>query len=234
MTRFWSLLWLRWQYLMSNKLFLVLVCLPVISLLMVVSADGSVTDKGIAFLGVGMNSIYSLTAGTFVCTMIAEEKEKKNLKTLILSGVNQSEYIFSVILFPILLSIVTSISIPLLLQIDDMDWTKFLVVITLTIIIFVLLNLLIAFLTKSQIQATIFSFGLYLLMNVIPVFSEQVKWIKKVVEYSFIGANNAYFSKVATGETFKLTDPTMYSLLAWILVVGIALYFAYQYNRKIV
>lgn len=46
-----------------------------------------------------------MTAGAFVSMMIGEEKEKKNLRTLILSGVKMYEYILSIVIFPFLFSV---------------------------------------------------------------------------------------------------------------------------------
>ncbi|WP_229311278.1 hypothetical protein [Streptococcus sp. HF-1907] len=142
-----SLLWLRWQFLLSNKLFLILVVSPPLYILLMSSMGDSTTTS--AFIGTGMSVIYSISAGSFISMMISEEKEKKNLKTLILSGVKQSEYFFSVLIFPVCLSFLFSILVPLILHIDHMAWKNFLIVVFLTIIVFVLLNLLIAFLAKN-------------------------------------------------------------------------------------
>lgn len=142
-----SLLWLRWQFLLSNKLFLILVVSPPLYILLMSSMEDSTITS--AFIGTGMSVIYSISAGSFISMMISEEKEKKNLKTLILSGVKQSEYFFSVLIFPVCLSFLFSILVLLILHIDHMAWKNFLIVVFLTIIVFVLLNLLIAFLAKN-------------------------------------------------------------------------------------
>ena len=95
--RFMSLLWLRWQFIMSNKFLLFVVISPIFDIALFANLLGFDDNSG--FIGMGLNMIYSITAGSFIATMISEEKEKKNLKTLILSGVKQWEYILSVIFF---------------------------------------------------------------------------------------------------------------------------------------
>ncbi|AND79015.1 ABC transporter permease [Streptococcus pantholopis] len=228
MNKLRSLLWLRWQFLLSNKLFMFMVLTPPFYVLLLSTiGDSSVTA---AYIGTGINTVYSITAGSFISMMIAEEKEKKNLKTLILTGVNQKEYILSVILFPICFSLAASILLPLLLHVRNMDWGKFLLVVGLTIVIFVLLNLLIAFLAKNQMQASLFSLSLYLLANFLPILAAEIKWLKNVLDWSFIGANSKYFSQLAD---FELTDPSLLALVLWILLAGTALYFAYKRNRKL-
>lgn len=226
--RFMSLLWLRWQFILSNKLFLFTVFSPI--LYMGIFAALGNPEINASLIGTGINLVYSYTAGTFASTMISEEKEKKNLKALILSGVRQGEYILSVVVFPLLFSLISSILIPIIMQIQDMDWGKFLVVVSLTNLIFVLLNLLIAFLAKNQTQTTVCSLTLVIIASFLPLFSEFIKSVNKFMNYSFIGANAKYFKELSS---YQLTDQTMVVLLIWIFLTSIALYFAYKKNRKI-
>lgn len=116
------------------------------------------------------------------------------------------------------------------MQIQDMDWGKFLVVVSLTNLIFVLLNLLIAFLAKNQTQTTVCSLTLVIIASFLPLFSEFIKSVNKFKQYSFIGANAKYFKELSS---YQLTDQTMVVLLIWIFLTSIALYFAYKKNRKI-
>ena len=84
---------------------------PIFDIVLFVNLLGFDDNSG--FIGMGLNMIYSITAGSFVSTMISEEKERKNLKSLILSGVKQGEYITTVIIFPIIFSLLASILIPI-------------------------------------------------------------------------------------------------------------------------
>ena len=149
---------------------------------------------------------------------------------MILSGVKQEEYITTVIIFPTIFSLVASILIPIMMQIEDMEWGKFLVVVSLTSLVFILLNLLFAFLAKNQTQTTVCSLTLVLVESILPVSSEFVKSANTVMEYSFIGANAKYFKELSD---YQLTDKTIFVLLSWIVMTPIALYFAYKKNRKI-
>ncbi|SDO73560.1 ABC-2 type transport system permease protein [Streptococcus equinus] len=227
-SRFRSLLWLRWQFMLSNKLFLFVVLSPVFDMALFANLL-SFTDN-VGFIGMGLNMIYSITAGSFVATMISEEKEKKNLKTLILSGVKQWEYILSVIFFPILFSMFSGIFIPILFHVKSINWVIFITITGLTIIVFILLNLLIALLSKSQSQTMVLSLGLFLLATFMPIFAIEIKGMDKVVDLSFIGANDRYLREL---PNYQLFDKTFIALLIWILLTSIALYFAYKKNRKI-
>lgn len=140
--------------------------------------------------------------------------------------VNEGE----IFVFLLLFSLISSILIPIIMQIQDMDWGKFLVVVSLTNLIFVLLNLLIAFLAKNQTQTTVCSLKLVIIASFLPLFSEFIKSVNKFMHYSLIGANAKYFKELSS---YQLTDQTMVVLLIWIFLTSIALYFAYKKNRKI-
>ena len=99
MHRLMALLWLRWEYLISNKVLLfVCVVTPFVDFAILQAIP--MIHGEMYFLNMGLSLIYSMTAGTFTSMMISEEKEKKNLRTLILSGVTKYYYIISVISFP--------------------------------------------------------------------------------------------------------------------------------------
>lgn len=149
---------------------------------------------------------------------------------MILSGVKQGEYVTTVIIFPIIFSLLASILIPILMQIKDMERWIYLVAISLTSLVLILLNLLIAFVAKNQTQITVCSLTLVLIASFLPIFSEFAKSVRTVMEYSFIGANAKYFKELSD---YQLTDKTIFVLLGWIVLTSIAFYFAYQKNRKI-
>lgn len=51
---------------------------PIFDIVLFVNLLGFDDNSG--FIGMGLNMIYSITAGSFVFTMISEEKEKKKFK----------------------------------------------------------------------------------------------------------------------------------------------------------
>lgn len=100
-----SLLWLRKQYLKSSIALLYMCVRTPIGDFTLLSLIPKFHGN-ISFLSSALAFVYSLTAGSFVSLMIGEEKEKKNLRTLILSGVKMYEYILSIVIFPFLLAFI--------------------------------------------------------------------------------------------------------------------------------
>lgn len=108
-----SLLWLKWQYIVTNKVLLVVVLSPIVDVYLM-SLLGPSADAMLLSFGTGL--VYSVTAGSFVTLIVAEEKEKKNIRTLILTGVHQLDYAISVIAYPLILSVLSLILLPFLFQ----------------------------------------------------------------------------------------------------------------------
>ena len=91
MHRLMALLWLRWEYIISNKVLLfVCVVTPFVDFAILQAIP--MIHGEMYFLNMGLSLIYSMTAGTFTSMMISEEKDKKNLRTLILSGVTKYNF----------------------------------------------------------------------------------------------------------------------------------------------
>lgn len=74
--KFKSLVWLRYRYLLNNKMLLfVCVFVPIVDfalLTLIPDVRGQYF-----FLNMGIIAVYSLTAGTFTTLIISEEKKEK-------------------------------------------------------------------------------------------------------------------------------------------------------------
>ena len=225
-----SVFWLRRQYLKSN-LALLYMCVgtPIgdFALLSLIPKF----HGNIFFLSTALNFVYSMTAGAFVSMMIGEEKEKKNLRTLILSGVKMYEYILSIVIFPFLFSVSAFAYFPLFFGVAIPSWPIYLIIAISTSLIFILINLSIGLFAKSQMHASLFSFGAVMVANVLPILADfsNTKLVKYIVDWSFIGANTEYFIKL---EQFRITDNSILAMLLWIVGLLILTKFAFAWNRK--
>ena len=57
-------------------------------------------------------------AGNTISTIVSEEREKKTLRTLLLSGVKTKNYIISTLVFPFAISLASALFIPKILELD--------------------------------------------------------------------------------------------------------------------
>ena len=226
--RFFSLLWLRYRYLLNNKMILfVCVFTPIVDF----SVLNFVPDvRGSIFLmSVAVITIYSLTAGTFTTLIISEEKDKKNLRTLILTGVTTPEYILSTILFPLLFSILGVCVMPIAFGISIPHIGVYALVTFLTITCFIFVNLAIALFCKNQTQASAVSLIFYLVIMTLPMFSSINKFAKLLTDFSLLGAHNQYFNDISA---FSLYNIQILTLLLWIMLMSALVYTGFVWNKK--
>ncbi len=91
--RFVALLWLRLQIILSNKSVFLQVVMPAgliyLYKFMMDSQSGPKEQMGVAYLMMCIPFSLALAVGSPILTILAEEKEKNNLKTLLLSGVKK-------------------------------------------------------------------------------------------------------------------------------------------------
>ena len=62
--------------------------------------------------------VLSMGSGYMVSIMMAEDKEKRNLKSLILSGVTATESTLSMLILPLLIMLLGMILLPIYLKVD--------------------------------------------------------------------------------------------------------------------
>ena len=226
--RFLSLLWLRYRYLLNNKMILfICVFTPIVdfSLLnLVPDVHGSVFLMSMAIV-----TIYSLTAGTFTTLIISEEKDKKNLRTLILTGITTPEYIFSTILYPLLFSILGVCIMPITFGISIPNIVIYSLVTFLTITCFILVNLAIALFCKNQTQASAVSLIFYLIIMTLPMFSSINKFTKILTDFSLLGAHNQYFDNISA---FSFHNMQIFTLFIWIILMSMIVYLGFKWNKK--
>ena len=113
-----ALLWLRVQVLISNSSLLATLLMPFgIAVLLneFLNKNGEVS---LFLLSASLTMVLSMGSGYMVSIMMAEDKEKRNLKSLILSGVTATEYTFSMLVLPILIMLLAMIVLPIYLKVN--------------------------------------------------------------------------------------------------------------------
>ena len=186
--------------------------------------------EGILLQSTVLSTIYGFTSGTFVSSMIAEEKEKNTLKTLLLNGVSSWQYLFTVIFFPLLFSIVEISLLPLIMGEQLEKPIVFFAITSMTSLVFVEINVLIALLSKGVAQSSFFSMLLYMLANFLPLVTMMQESVKKWVDWTFVGPNTNYF---LFKEITSMRDQNFLVLGLWIFILGILLILVYRKSMQI-
>ena len=224
-----ALVWLRNQILVSNKNLLIQILMPYMLVFLYKSFMGD-TAKGMDLMFVCLSTAISMSVGSMISVMIAEEKEKNNLKSMILSGVRYHEYILSVFIHPIIIIAVTMVSFPLITESKLGDLlVPYIVAIFFTATAVMLVNLIIGLYSSTQSKAQINSLPVLFIVSLLPMFSGIKTEVKDFIEYTFMGA----YTNLFTTKGFTLSDKSVLVLFAWNAVLLILAFLAMRNSRKI-
>ena len=224
-----ALLWLRLQVLISNSPVLATLLMPFgIAILYneFLNKGGELT---MFLLSTSLTMVLSMGSGYMVSIMMAEDKEKRNLKSLILSGVTATEYTLSMMALPLLVMLLSMVVLPLYLKVDLTNYLlAYSLYLLLATISMIFLNILIGAVSDTQSKAQVYSIFPMLIFSFLPVLVIQNETAQKLLDYSFIGPLVSLL-KAGGGE---LSLRSLGLLLAWILLLGLASLFVLKNSYK--
>ena len=224
-----ALLWLRLQVLISNSTLLATLLMPFGIAILYNEFLNKSGELSMFLLSMSLTMVLSMGSGYMVSIMMAEDKEKRNLKSLILSGVTATEYTMSMMALPLLVMLLSMVVLPLYLKVDltnyFLTYGLYLLLATISIIF---LNLLIGAVSDTQSKAQVYSIFPMLTISFLPVLAVQNETAQKLLDYSFIGPLVSLL-KEGGGE---LSLRSLALLLAWILLLGLASLFVLKNSYK--
>ena len=224
-----ALLWLRVQVLISNSTLLATLLLPFGITILQNEFLNKNGELSMFLLSTSLTMVLSMGSGYMVSIMIAEDKEKRNLKSLILSGVTATEYTLSMMALPLLVMLLSMVFLPLYLKVDLTNYllaySLYLILATISMIF---LNIFIGAVSDTQSKAQVYSIFPMLIFSFLPVLAIQNATAQKLLDYSFIGPLVSLL-KAGGGE---LSLRSLGLLLAWILLLGLANLFVLKNSYK--
>ena len=224
-----ALLWLRLQVLISNSTLLATLLMPFGIAVLYNEFFNKNGELSMFLLSSSLTMVLSMGSGYMVSIMMAEDKEKRNLKSLILSGVTATEYTMSMMALPLLVMLLSMVVLPLYLKVDltnyFLTYGLYLLLATISIIF---LNLLIGAVSDTQSKAQVYSIFPMLTVSFLPILAVQNETAQKLLDYSFIGPLVSLL-KEGGGE---LSLRSLALLLAWVLLLGLASLFVLKNSYK--
>ena len=224
-----ALLWLRVQVLISNSTLLATLLMPFGIAVLYNEFMNKNGELSMFLLSTSLTMVLSMGSGYMVSIMMAEDKEKRNLKSLILSGVTAIEYTFSMLVLPILIMLVAMIVLPIYLKVNVSGYLfAYAIYLLLATICIIFLNLLIGAVSDTQSKAQVYSIFPMLIVSILPMIASQNDTVQKLLDYSFIGPFVGLL-KEGGGE---LSLGNLGLLLSWVLVLGLACLFVLKNSYK--
>ena len=224
-----ALLWLRLQVLISNSTLLATLLMPFGIAVLYNEFLNKNGQLSLFLLSASLTMVLSMGSGYMVSIMMAEDKEKRNLKSLILSGVTATEYTFSMLVLPILIMLLAMIVLPIYLKVDVSGYLfAYAIYLLLATICIIFLNLLIGAVSDTQSKAQVYSIFPMLIVSFLPMIALQNDTVQKLLDYSFIGPLVGLLKE--GGDELSLGNLGL--LLAWVLVLGLASLFVLKNSYK--
>ena len=224
-----ALLWLRLQVLISNSTLLASLLMPFGTAVLYNEFSNKNGQLSLFLLSASLTMVLSMGSGYMVSIMMAEDKEKRNLKSLILSGVTATEYTLSMLVLPMLIMLLGMILLPIYLKVDVSGYLfAYAIYLLLATICIIFLNLLIGAVSDTQSKAQVYSIFPMLIVSVLPMIALQNDTAQKVLDYSFVGPIVGLL-KEGGGE---LSLGNLGLLLSWVLVLGLACLFVLKNSYK--
>ena len=224
-----ALLWLRVQVLISNSTLLATLLMPFGIAVLYNEFFNKNGQLSLFLLSASLTMVLSMGSGYMVSIMMAEDKEKRNLKSLILSGVTATEYTFSMLVLPILIMLVAMIVLPIYLKVNVSGYLfAYAIYLLLATICIIFLNLLIGAVSDTQSKAQVYSIFPMFIVSFLPMIASQNDTVQKLLDYSFIGPFVGLL-KEGGGE---LSLGNLGLLLSWVLVLGLACLFELKNSYK--
>ena len=224
-----ALLWLRVQVLISNSTLLATLLMPFGIAVLYNEFLNKNGQLSLFLLSASLTMVLSMGSGYMVSIMMAEDKEKRNLKSLILSGVTATEYTFSMLVLPILIMLLAMIVLPIYLKVDVSGYLfAYAIYLLLATICIIFLNLLIGAVSDTQSKAQVYSIFPMFIVSFLPMIALQNDTVQKLLDYSFIGPFVGLL-KEGGGE---LSLGNLGLLLSWVLVLGLACLFVLKNSYK--
>ena len=224
-----ALLWLRLQVLISNSSLLATLLFPFGLTVLYNEFLNKNGQLSLFFLSASLTMVLSMGSGYMVSIMMAEDKEKRNLKSLILSGVTATEYTISMLVLPLLIMLLGMILLPVYLKVDVSGYlVAYVIYLILATISVIFLNLLIGAVSNTQSKAQVYSIFPMFIVSVLPMIALQNDTIQKVLDYSFVGP----IVNLLNQKGGEISFSNIGMLLAWVLVLGIANLFVLKNSYK--
>jgi ABC-2 type transporter. len=173
----------------------------------------------------------TLVTGFGIAMLIAEEKEKNTLRTLMLSGVSSLEFLAGKALITILLTEVIDIIIFFLSGVEVKYLGIYILVSSPIILTMIELGAVIGILSPNQMSTGVVGMPILFAFFMLPIFSKINHSVEKVASFLPNYHMNTIIEKTFKGQALGSGDiKGIAIILVWILIGAIV--FAYVYKKR--
>ncbi|MCM1991816.1 ABC transporter permease [Oceanirhabdus seepicola] len=203
-----------------------------ILILSVIPILASIIFKKNGMLGLSM--CLNMNATMIVCAtmsmLIAEEKEKNTMRTLMLSAVSPLEFLISKAIITLVLSIIINIAMFLIIGISSQYLLQFLIIGLILSISMIFIGAVIGLIFKNQMSTSNASVPISLIFLALPAYASSNKTVEIIAKFIPTYHSNELLDEVLKGESLISGMTHLLVLFIWIVLAGI--FFGYVYKKR--
>jgi len=183
-------------------------------------------------LSLGLMFSVTMTGMLVTSTVLAEEKEKYTLRTLMTSSVTSLEFFFGSIIPPfVTIMVVNIVLIPVSgLTLSFSEILSYLLITAIGSITSCIIGMIIGIFAKDQMSAGTFTTPVMLIFAMIPVFASMVSDLDNISRFLYTGVITDMVNAFAGGESYTL-EPLSAAVLVGTILIAIGL-FVIIYKRN--
>lgn len=180
-------------------------------------------------LSLGTNLV--MVGSYLIAMLIAEEKEKNTLRTLMLSAVSPWEFLAGKALITLLVTEIINVILFFMIGMNIQYLGKYMLLSTLVVLSMIEIGAIIGILSSNQMATGVVSMPVLIVFYMLPLIAKINKTIGRISELLPNYNMNIMLEKVFKGESIGVESTyNICIILVWILI-GAAL-FMYAYNKK--
>lgn len=195
--------------------------------------NGVETSEGISkyeILYICLDINILIIAGFMIAILIAEEKEKNTLRTLMLSGVSQLDFLTGKVIITFLVTEILNVLIFYIIGIDSVYLGEFILITSLLLIIMIEIGSTVGISVKNQMAAGTIGTPIFIVFLMVPIFSRFSKSVEYVAGILPNYNMNIIFRKMFSGGAIGMVDAKNIAvIIIWIIASGII--FVQTYKR---
>lgn len=166
-----------------------------------------------------------------IALLIAEEKEKNTLRTLMLSAVTPWEFLAGKVLITFFMSEIINVAMFFIVGIDAKYLGIYILLTTLVIFSIIELGALVGIIAPDQMSTGVIGMPVAMILLLIPMLAKSNETLTKIAEFMPNYNMDLMLEKVFKGETIGAESAySIFIILGWILIIVIA--FAYCYKKR--
>jgi ABC-2 type transport system permease protein len=150
--------------------------------------------------------------------LIAEEKEKNTLTTLMLSPLSPIEFLAGKSLISLLSCMVLNLIVFFIVNAPNVNLFLYIIISLISSITIISLGLLIGLLCKSQMETGIVSSPIIIVLMLVPMFSGINSVLKSIANFCFTYHTLAAVYKISEGRGFLDLKYNLLAIFVWLII----------------